>query len=70
MARSPVISKDRIKRTLQAAQDAGLTVSGYEVDLRAGKVVVFIVGADGLPARDSDVVLEIAEFRARQHGKH
>jgi len=68
MARSPRISQDRIKRALLAAKEAGLVVSGYEVDLRARKVVVFTNKAAASSGQD-DLDRELTEFEAR-HDNH
>jgi len=69
MARGPAITQDRIKRTLQAAKEAGLVVYGYEVDHRAGKVVVFTNAGGVLPGQECNLDRELAEFEMR-HGNH
>jgi len=69
MARRRAVTQEQIKRDLLAAKEAGLVISGYEVDHRAGKVLVYMNAGGALPRQECDLDRELAEFEMR-HDNH
>jgi hypothetical protein len=69
MARCRAVTQEQIKRDLLAAKEAGLVISGYEVDHRAGKVLVYTNSGAVVPGQEAELDRELAEFEMR-HGNH